>query len=143
MSRFLVVDADAATVRGLALLLTGDGHEVTCTSSLAVALALLSRETFDAVMTDIDLPDGDGCDVVRAARGFFPHACIMVVSARAAARWAELKELGVCITAEKPLDYARMIQTLEACRRRARVSGHSARETLAFLGAIGTNPLPS
>ena len=67
MPRFLVVDDDPSAVTGMTQLLTGDGHEVAPFTGGADAVDALSREPFDAIVTDLEMPHVDGHAVVRAA----------------------------------------------------------------------------
>jgi two-component system, NtrC family, response regulator HydG len=105
MPRFLVVDDDPATVNGMSHLLIGDGHTVAPFTGGAEAVEALSRESFDAVVTDLEMPHVDGHAVVRAAREHQPHACLVVATAKAEEEWADLVNAGACIIADKPMEY--------------------------------------
>ena len=85
MARILVVDDDPCTVTALTRLLASDGYEVVGFTTGADAVAALSRETFDAIVTDLNMPRVDGRAVVAAAREHFPTACVVVVTAEAGA----------------------------------------------------------
>src|SRR6201999_4527013 len=41
------------------------GHRVAVAHTVASALALCRDQFFDLLVADIELPDGDGCDVLR------------------------------------------------------------------------------
>ena len=64
----LLVDDHADTRRVLARLLTKCGHEVVTSDSAQSALKLLEDGRFDALISDIGLPDGSGYDLVREAK---------------------------------------------------------------------------
>ena len=64
----LVVDDEADFLTTYRRLLGRDGFRVVTASTRAEALAALSAELFTVIVTDVRLPDGDGLDVVRAAR---------------------------------------------------------------------------
>jgi hypothetical protein len=66
--RVLLVDDDADTRLILGRLLTKCGHEVVPADSAEAALEFLSAQSFDALISDIGLPDGSGYDLVREAR---------------------------------------------------------------------------
>ena len=125
MARFLVVDDDAAAVKGLSRLLQDDGHEVTGFTKPHDALSALSRDAFDVVVTDLEMPLIQGDAIVRTAREKHPRACIVVVSSRAKENSRRLADLGACIVADKPLDYATVVRCLEACRARAATTEHA------------------
>jgi DNA-binding NtrC family response regulator len=116
MARFLVVDDDHPTVSGMARLLTGDGHEVLPLTAGADAVEALSRGSFDAVVTDLEMPHVDGHHVVRATRANHPEACLVVVTARPDVHGPRLIDAGVCIIADKPVDYEALTKSIRECR---------------------------
>jgi DNA-binding response OmpR family regulator len=67
-SRILVVEDHADTSAALARLLTQQGYHVDQARSLRAATELLSSSSYDTVLTDIGLPDGNGCDLMDAVR---------------------------------------------------------------------------
>jgi PAS domain S-box-containing protein len=64
----LIVDDHAETLRVLSALLSKRGHKVSTADSLQRALALLDGTQFDVLISDIGLPDGDGHELIRAAK---------------------------------------------------------------------------
>jgi len=58
--RLLLVDDHADTRGVLSRLLTRSGHEVVTAESAQKALEILDDRQFDALISDIGLPDGDG-----------------------------------------------------------------------------------
>ena len=44
-----------------------EGHQVTSVARLSTACALLDAQPFDLVVTDLNLPDGDGLEVADRA----------------------------------------------------------------------------
>jgi CheY-like chemotaxis protein len=66
--RLLFVDDHSDTRRVLSRLLSKCGHEVATADSAQGALKLLASDRFDALISDIGLPDGNGFDLVREAK---------------------------------------------------------------------------
>ncbi len=66
MARILVVDDEVNMRRILTVLLTRSQHEVTEADGLTSARKLLLSHTWDVVLTDQRLGDGDGIDLVAA-----------------------------------------------------------------------------
>ncbi len=66
--RVLVVDNEADFLATYERLLRRQGYEVITATSRAAGLAAVAGERLDLVISDLRLPDGDGLDVVRAAR---------------------------------------------------------------------------
>jgi CheY-like chemotaxis protein len=61
----LLVEDHQDTRIALAEHLTGCGHRVVAVATAADALAACERDTFDVLVLDIFLPDGDGRDLLR------------------------------------------------------------------------------
>jgi DNA-binding NtrC family response regulator len=118
MPRFLVVDDDPAAVNGMSYLLVDDGHTVAPFTCGAEAVEALSQDSFDAVVTDLEMPNVDGLAVVRAAREHQPHACLVVATARGPEKWVDLVQAGACIVADKPIEYEAVTTEIAACRAR-------------------------
>jgi signal transduction histidine kinase len=66
--RVLLVEDHADTLRVLSSILTKDGFCVRTAASVADARKLLDCESFDVLVTDIGLPDGNGYQLMRTAR---------------------------------------------------------------------------
>jgi PAS domain S-box-containing protein len=67
--RILVVDDEADGRAFIARMLEDRGALTTCASAAEEALALLSTQHFDLLLSDIGMPDMDGLELVRRARG--------------------------------------------------------------------------
>jgi PAS domain S-box-containing protein len=63
--RLLLIEDHVDTAEALAHLLTDLGHQVTVTGTVAASLAAAAADTFDLVVSDLGLPDGDGYDLMR------------------------------------------------------------------------------
>ena len=68
MSLILVVDDEADLVTTYERLLRRRGYRVVSTGSCRDGLLIVEREPLALVIADLRLPDGDGLDLVRAAR---------------------------------------------------------------------------
>ncbi len=67
--KILIVDDEPGWRDLLSLELSADDHEVTATSNAMEALALLHRQSFDLVITDVRMPgEIDGIDLIQAYR---------------------------------------------------------------------------
>jgi CheY-like chemotaxis protein len=65
--RIFVVENHADTLKYLRLYLEQLNHVVESTRTMGEALAVLAREKFDVLISDIGLPDGDGWELLRRA----------------------------------------------------------------------------
>jgi two-component system, chemotaxis family, chemotaxis protein CheY len=68
MARILIVDDDATIRELVALHLVGHGHEVKAAANAECALNLAIQETFDLLITDIEMPEIDGIELALAVR---------------------------------------------------------------------------
>ncbi len=78
--RVLVIDDEADFLATYERLLRRQGYEVVTATSRATGLAALAGEPPHLVISDVRLPDGDGLDVVRAARGLPEPMPVIVVT---------------------------------------------------------------
>ena len=70
--RLLIVEDHADTARTLSRLLRAAGFAVITASSIASAVALAEHEPFDLLVSDLGLPDGNGCELIRRLRTMRP-----------------------------------------------------------------------
>src|SRR5436309_3406700 len=76
----LLVEDDAPTSWRLQDALASAGFQVTAAATLAEARASLSQASPKVLLTDLELPDGHGVDLIRETRQRFPVTEIMVIS---------------------------------------------------------------
>ena len=68
MARVLVVDDEAEIAELMRAMLEGAGFEAATAESGAVALELLAAARFDAIVSDLRMPDMDGAALWREVR---------------------------------------------------------------------------
>ena len=66
--QILVVEDHGDTRRVLTGLLGHFGHSISAADNVESALAFLRVKQFDAIVSDLALPDGSGCEVIREAK---------------------------------------------------------------------------
>ena len=74
--KILLVEDDETTLRLLARLLEGLGHQVTRAATLAAARQKAETAEMDLVISDLGLPDGSGLDLMREIRTARPVPAI-------------------------------------------------------------------
>ncbi len=77
----LVVDDNRSLVKGLCTFLAQEGHAAVSAGTLADARSEIAARPFDLVITDLKLPDGEGLDVIRAARETEKPAEVILMTA--------------------------------------------------------------
>src|SRR5687767_814508 len=122
MRRYLIVDDNRPLAENLAEIVRDRGDEAVVATSGAEALALLTAERFDAVLTDMRMPAMDGAELIREARRHDPGLPAIVVTAfskdagiRAAQNEAPLAVL------PKPVPVPQLLHLLAVARRNGRV----------------------
>ncbi|MGA2479547.1 MAG: response regulator, partial [Spirochaetia bacterium] len=79
--RLLVVDDDETIGKLLRDLLEANGYEVDVSSDCQSAAQALRGREYEVVLTDLMLPDGDGLEVLRAARARPYDPEVLVITA--------------------------------------------------------------
>ena len=79
--RILVVEDNRTLAEGLVTVLRGAGYAVDAVHDGASADAVLATEPFDLVILDLNLPDREGLDVLRARRTM---SAVLILTARGA-----------------------------------------------------------
>ncbi len=81
MGKVLIVDDEPSMRRILAANLRLDSHIVVEAAGALDAAAILAREDFDVVLTDQKMPDGNGLDVLQAAKQGDPATSVIFLTA--------------------------------------------------------------
>jgi DNA-binding NtrC family response regulator len=116
MSRILVVDDEPHMRRILVSSLTQEHHQTVEASGLNDARRILIEESFDAVITDQKMHDGEGLDVLAIARDADPALSVVLLTAFATVELAvESMRRGAFDFITKPF----MPEVLSATARRA------------------------
>jgi CheY-like chemotaxis protein len=112
--RLLLVDDNDSLRLTLPLVLERNGFEVLAAANVTEALALIASNTFDALLTDLHMPDaGDGLTVVSAMRHVNPKAITLIFSG-----YPAMKEAAAAILAQtdgilvKPLAVEALVETI-------------------------------
>jgi two-component system response regulator PilR (NtrC family) len=87
-ARILVVDDELSMRELLGIMLRRGGYAVTLADGGEDALALLARESFDLVITDLRMRKVDGLAVLRATKDQSPQTVVLVITAYASTETA-------------------------------------------------------
>jgi two-component system, NtrC family, response regulator PilR len=80
-ARILVVDDERSMQEFLEIFLRREGYYVQTASDVDTAVALLEGDEFDLIITDMQMPEKTGLDLILAARDAAPEAIVIVVTA--------------------------------------------------------------
>jgi DNA-binding NtrC family response regulator len=122
MARILLVDDLMNMRRSMAMVLEQDPHVVRQAANAAEALAILSSEEMDVVVTDVRMDgDADGAGLLRAIKARDPDIeCIIVTAFGTIDQAVEAIKAGAYDYLTKPVDPERLRITVQrAAERRA------------------------
>ena len=129
-SRILLVEDDARLAKMVADYLSEAGFRVTHAPTGADAETRLKRETFDALILDLMLPDTDGLDLCRRIRAESSIPVLMLTARGDPLDRVVGLELGADDYLPKPFEPRELLARLRAILRRG--SGAPAADVLRF-----------
>ena len=111
----LVVDDEEDFLTTYRRLLAREGYHVVTASTCEAARTALAQESFAVAIVDMKLPDGDGIEIVRHARGLAapPRAIVVTGYASKEARVAAL-EAGAADFLSKPFAAATLSERVRS-----------------------------
>ena len=125
--KVLVSDSEKNTREAVAEIFSEAGYVVSSAGSGSKTIESLTRESFDLILCDIDMPRTSGSEIVRMARALNVQAKIIVISSSGGASLrTRMKGEGAFEVLTKPLrkaallDIARTALNGPAVKRRAR-----------------------
>ncbi|HKK52469.1 MAG TPA: response regulator, partial [Myxococcota bacterium] len=80
-ARILVVDDERSMQEFLEIFLRREGYDVVTAGDVDTAVAHLESDEVDLVLTDMQMPDKSGLDLILAAREVSPETLMIVVTA--------------------------------------------------------------
>jgi two-component system response regulator PilR (NtrC family) len=110
--RVLVVDDERGMRDFLEIFFRREGMEVATAASVAEARTALDADEYDLVMTDVQMPGGNGLELLRSVKEASPETIVIVVTAFATAETAiEAMKQGAYDYLTKPfkLDEVRLV----------------------------------
>lgn len=144
MARLLVVDDDPVTRQFFADVLARAGDVARCAEDVSTGLALAAIEPFDALLIDVNLPDGRGEEMLRRLRanpGAVSRKAIAIATSAelTSALRRQLRAAGFANVLRKPVTAgeldALLAATVPAC------AGRSSAITLAVIADNAPPPL--
>lgn len=131
--RFLLVEDNHDLAQSVRTRLSLDGHGVDWAASLAEAADHLAAASYDLILLDIMLPDGDGRDFLAAHRKAKRDTPVIVMTARSAVSdRVALLDTGADDYVTKPFDFNELEARVRAVLRR-RTGAAQTRVTFADL----------
>jgi len=115
LTHILVVDDNRSVRAALRVFLEEEGFEVQVACDFEAAARMLREAAYDVLITDLDLPGGNGFDLVRRARAFRPEMrSILVTGYGCSALRRQAAELDLLGYLEKPVDPFTLLSLVRA-----------------------------
>ncbi|MBR8536530.1 response regulator transcription factor [Carboxylicivirga sediminis] len=127
--KILIVEDEPQLAQSVQQFLSSEGHSCEVVGTLNSALQMLDGQ-FDIVLLDLNLPDGNGLEVVKKVKGGGMQTGIIILSARdSLENKIEGLELGADDYLTKPFQMAELNARLKSLVRRVHFKGE---ETINF-----------
>src|SRR5262245_40306411 len=140
-ARLLIAEDDADMRDLLQEVLEDVGHETVVAADGRAALALIQHqsEPLDLVITDVQMPNAKGDEILRAVREHRPEAPVIVITAFGTVEQAvEMVKAGAFQYITKPFKTAELLDTV----RQALIRSAPQREQARLLREMPAAPTP-
>jgi CheY-like chemotaxis protein len=111
--RILLVDDNRDTLKFLSTILSRQGFVVLTAADLGSSLRLASEADFDLIISDIELPDGSGLELMRVVRSRRAIPGIALSGFSSPEDIAQSRAAGFALHLTKPVDFRRLEQAIE------------------------------
>ena len=108
----LLVEDNLTTLDASAKLLRKDGYIVHVAEGYQTALSVAKRERLDFAICDINLWDGDGCDLLRELRDIQPLQAIAVTGYTLPEETEHYRDAGFAVVLHKPTPHSEIISAI-------------------------------
>lgn len=141
MAKILIIDDDEMFCRLLSSAFTGEGYDVDCAFNLASGLHLVSSHSFDIVLLDVRLPDGNGLDKLSEIRDAASAPEVIILTGAGTPNGAELAiKSGAWDYIQKPSSISSMMLALiRALQYRDEKLKKKPSATMKMEGIIGSS----
>lgn len=117
----LLIDDDPSMVDLTRYQLEEQGYSVTAADSGNAGLKLVSEQHFDVALTDLNLPDINGIELVRRLKDLAPSLeIIMITGFSSVTRAIDAIKAGAFYFIEKPVEYEELLALVEKALERGR-----------------------
>ena len=118
----LLVEDNLTTLDASAKLLRKDGYIVHLAEGYQTALSVAKRERLDFAVCDINLWDGDGCDLLRELRDIQPLQAIAVTGYTLPEETEHYRDAGFAVVLHKPTPHSEIISAISLLHSALRAS---------------------
>jgi DNA-binding NtrC family response regulator len=117
----LVIDDDVSTLELMKFQLAAEGYEVMTVERGQEGLKLVEETEFDIILTDLNLPDFDGIEMVRRCKEISPDTeIIMITGFGSTDKTIEATKAGAFHYVEKPVEFEELLLLIDKAIDRKR-----------------------
>ncbi|MBI3653473.1 MAG: sigma-54-dependent Fis family transcriptional regulator [Acidobacteria bacterium] len=117
--KLLVIDDDPNMLELAQYHLQAQGYEVFTAETGEAGLKQAEREKFEVVLTDLNLPDVDGIELVRRFKELLPESEILVITGYSSVTKAvEATKAGAYYFLEKPVEFQELLLLIDKALER-------------------------
>lgn len=113
MARILIVDDEEGDRLIAQAILAKAGHETYFATGGEEALKLLAKYTYDVVLTDLQMPQVHGFELISILRELERRPALVVMSSTGPFQLHMAEALGAKYTLQKPLDSHLLVDAIE------------------------------
>lgn len=146
-SRILVVDDEASIREFMEIFLKKEGYEVSLAEDGAKAKDILTKKTFDMVISDLQMPNMTGMELLKYAREAYPETVFVMMTAFGTLENAvEAMKVGAYDYLTKPckIDEVRLVINNALRTRNLEVENRALKKELvkeySFQNVVGNSP---
>ncbi len=123
-AKILLIDDELESCKALSLLLSREGYRVESCHSGEKALALLKKQSFELIISDLFLPGVSGIDILKQVKEDHPQTCFILITGNASAETAvEAMKEGAFDYITKPFNLEKLkLQVAKALEKSQLVS---------------------
>ncbi|HBA60281.1 MAG TPA: hypothetical protein DCZ92_05605 [Elusimicrobia bacterium] len=146
LEKILVIDDEAGMCSLINTVLSDEGYTVTATQKPQEGLALLKKDAFDLVITDLRMPKMDGMEILQAVKSVSPAMPVILITAYSTVDSAvQAMKLGASDYVAKPFKNAELCSAVDNVLEKSRLRAENARlrleleEKYSFSNIVGNS----
>ena len=117
MASILAIDDNDLALEAIKIILEENGHTVTTAQSGDIGLEIISKQSFDLVITDLIMPGKEGMETLQEIKRDYPGTKVIVVSGGGRSSpdmyLETAKGLGADATLGKPFEAKELLTTIK------------------------------
>jgi len=115
MKNVLIIDDNEEILSIFKQLLLGEGYRVTTANNGAIGMILFMRQNFDLVITDLNMPEMNGLEIIKRIKNIINVPIILMSSDYLPVEPDNAKPLGINAVISKAIDDYDLCELVKYC----------------------------